>query len=174
MLSTSTYCLYTTRNVRQKHSRIIFEPMGIIPKQVWSRAIASELRTSESKVQIHWNAYIYPWDFCQLHDWLEAKNIKCKLVTHHQTHIQALTKTLCHSMVHRRLWEIIQVFSYLCRHIFISLHFQPIAIVLHIIPTYMLCHPLMLTTPESIYGWFQLSIPIFFPHDLFHHSWPHS
>ena len=46
--------------------------------------------------------------------------------------------------------------------------------VVYITPTHMLCHPSMLTTPVSIYSDFRRSIPVFFPHDLFHHSWPYS
>ena len=142
MLSTLTYCLYTTRNVRQKHSTIPSsqETMGIIPKRAWSRVIVSKPRARCGSIRTHISIL---QDFYQLRDRLGVRYIECELVTHHQTHTQALSEVLSHSMAHRRLWEIIQVFSHLCRHIFISLHCRPIATVLYIIPTHIhLCLPL--------------------------------
>jgi len=169
MLSTSTYYLYTTRNVRQKHSSRPFWTYG-------NHFQASVIQSNYEQVENKWEGvvspsdhiYLFPKTLYQSCDQLDMRHIESELVTYHQTHIQALSKTLCHSMTHR-LWEVTQVFSHLYRHIFISLHRQLIATVVYITPTHMLCHPSMLTTPVSVYSNFWQSIPVFFPHDLFHH-----
>ena len=160
MLPTLTHYLYTTRSARKKHSRIPFWTHGNHPKRAWSRVIASEPRARCRSIGMHISI---PWDFYQSCDWLGARYIEYKQMTHHQTDTLALSDMLCHSMMHRRLWEVTVVFSHLYRHTFISLHHQPIAIVVYITPTHMLCHPSMLTTPVSIYSDFLVIYTHCFP-----------
>jgi len=98
----------TKKNIPQYHLR----PWEAFPSEcnlerLWSSQ--EQVRARCGSIGTHMSI---PQDFYQSCNQLGARHIECELVTYHQTYTQALSKALFHSMVHRRLWEIIQLQYY--------------------------------------------------------------